>query len=140
MRFHFLANKILTVLVIVLDIVLQIANAFIGEIVSFNSNGDGLSFSLRMLLSNKWFWIYTVILISYTLLSYFYTKIVKNSDEKIVDIYTDSIGHLLNSATRAYDEGNFEKGDSIVDRINMFKNEMIVLKHTKTSQKRRAKR
>lgn len=64
----------------------------------------------------------------------------KKADEKIEGIYKDSIGHLLNSATRAYDEGHFEKGDSIMDRIDMLIKELILLKQTKTSQKRRAKR
>lgn len=134
MRFSFLANKSLRIAIIVLGIVLQVANAFIGNIISVDQSG--LHFSLILLLYNKWFWTYIVLVVLYSLVSFLYSNSLDKVDQKIETAYADSINEMLHGAAKSYTDGDFEKGDKIIDRLNMLKSNLELHEQQKGKRKR----
>ena len=135
MRFSFLANKSFRIVIIVLGLVMQVANAFIGNIISFDQSG--VHFSLSLLLGNKWFWFYIVILVSYTLVSILYSNNLDRTDKRLEGAYADSADEMLHGAARFYAAGDFESGDKLIDRLNMIENYYLLHEKQKRIGKRR---
>ena len=136
MRFSFLANKTLRIVVLILELVLQVANAFMSNIISFDQSG--IHFSLILLLGNRWFWLYIVLLVSYTLVSLVYSNNLDRGDKGIEEDYADVVDKMLHGAAKFYTAGDFENGDKIIDRLRMLGDYYELHKQQNGLRKRRS--
>lgn len=110
---RWLFNKIVCILIELLGIVINIANAFMTNIAIYEAT-NGLSFDFGKLLSNKLFWVVLIIQFAYGITSICVHFKSKNSDERLLKAIEDEEIVLVTQIGENVKKGDFDSAHKII--------------------------
>ena len=111
MRWFF--SKIICILIEILGIVINVANAFLTNIAVYEVT-SGLSFDWGKLLTNKLFWIVFVSQIAYGIAAFCVNAKNKSSDERLKKAIEDEEIVLVGEIGNKVKEGDFVSVNKII--------------------------
>lgn len=111
MRWFF--NKIVCILIEILGIVINAANAFLTNIAVYEVT-SGLSFDWGKLLANKLFWIVFISQIAYGITAFCVNAKSKSSDERLKQAIEDEEIVLVGEIGNKIKEGDFDSVNKII--------------------------
>ena len=116
---RWLFNTSICILVELLGIVINIANAFLTNIVIYEAT-NGFSFDWIQLLSNPVFWITLVLQFAYGIATVCVHAKNKNSDERLTKAIEDNEIALLSQVVGYSRRGDFDSAHKVIKILDQF--------------------
>ena len=116
---RWLFNTAICILIELLGIVINIANAFLTDIVIYETT-SGLSFDCSLLLSNPIFWLILVTQLSYGIATTSFHIKNKNSDKRLARAIEDKEIALLSQVVVYSKKGDFDSANKVIKILDKF--------------------
>lgn len=116
---RWLFNAAICILIELLGIVINIANAFLTNIVIYEAT-SGFSFDWSLLISNRIFWITLVIQLAYGIITICVHIKNKNSDGRLVEAIEDKEIELLSQVVVYSEKGDFDSANKVIKILDKF--------------------
>ena len=116
---RWLFNAAICILIELLGIVINIANAFLTNIVIYEAT-SGFSFDWSLLISNRIFWITLVMQLAYGIVTIGVHIKNKNSDERLAKAIEDKEIELLSQVVVYSKKGDFDSANKVIKILDKF--------------------
>lgn len=114
-------SKLNIIVVSILEIILQFANLFIGNILVFEATNDGATFDFKRLLQNKLFWWFLIGYIIFWIIIHILKSVDEKGDLCVEDAIAKNEIKLYNVVTKQTTRKNFEDADKTLKIIDEMK-------------------